>query len=135
VKAKPKHSDSDFFALRILTYTHNPKAANKGFPYPEQNKKTIDYSIKPQSKDEFDPLEFANSSEISIAERLEMEFKKAKKEAKSLCLSEKLSEWTQTNCITTPSDESVNCGCDELSIFTVIDDVKGMFTESRDVFN
>jgi hypothetical protein len=46
-----------------------------------------------------------------------------------------MGEWTNTECVTTPSNTSVDCGCDELSIYTMVDDIEGVFTSGKNVFD
>jgi hypothetical protein len=49
----------------------------------------------------------------------------------NVCLSQKGDAWIEAQCATTPVDEdTISCDCDELSIFSVVDDAEGMFMKS-----
>jgi GPCR proteolysis site, GPS, motif len=47
-----------------------------------------------------------------------------------VCISQKAREWTNADCITTQRDkDTVDCGCDELTFYSVIDDAEGLFKD------
>lgn len=41
--------------------------------------------------------------------------------------------WDNSECLTTPDKDAVTCKCGELSFFSVVDDVIGMFTVANTV--